>query len=227
MKIFRIKSDKYLDEETKYFCFMEPFDANIYVRFLLSVIDFEQQYITDKTVLKFLSKYRNLICKFDIDNIRQERSMDLKTSIEDVFNANPEVQPVPVKILLGQDMNKVIDELTGCFCIPLDSDIKVRKCVRPELMRQVNSIKMDINNVLETNYINSKGIPTEIAALYNTIKGYLEWLLNSTSVRKNKIIDYDIMEVEMQFRNIEQFKKFVIERIEYLKQNKEDDCAKY
>ena len=109
----------------------------------------------------------------------------------------------------------------GCICI--DSTDKM--VIKNELMKQFNHIKMQNSKSYDSNReVNVNRVPIELANMFNMIKGYLEWFLNSYSVRNNELISADYIEIESSLDMVCAMRENTTRRLRYLKEQaqKED-----
>lgn len=222
--LFIIKNEEDIENQD-YFIFTHPInfhkDKDAGIKFVISVAEVYKKDITDKELLQYFSTYQHLISQFQYENIKEEWSMKPENDPGQVFMTETETETVPAVFIKGSELRDKIDDYIGCLCI--DSTDKM--VIKDELMKQFNHIKMQNSKSYDSNReVNINRVPIELANMFNMIKGYLEWFLNSYSVRNNELISADYIEIESSLDMICVMRENTTRRLRYLKElaQKED-----
>ena len=203
----KLKEGNYIVSESA-FDFRNDKDAML--KYIVSVLNYIEESITDRYLLFYLDTYKKWFSEFQYNKVL----CPLKT--EELFlMRGPLIQPVSFVFCNTANINDNLEKYKGCICIEGQDN------VISELVNQLNYMKIDNNkDYTKTGELNKDSIPIEIANLFNFLKGNLEWLLNCYSVRNHELQCFDEIEIENHFRIIEQLKIRAVNRLKNLQEEK-------
>ncbi|WP_097006702.1 hypothetical protein [Lacrimispora amygdalina] len=185
-------------------------DKDAMLKYIVSVLNYIEESITDKYLLFYFDTYKKWLSEFQYNKV----SYPLKS--EELFlMRGPLIQPVSFVFYDSAKINDNLKKYKGCICIEKQANAFA------ELVNQLNYMKIDNNkDYTKTGELNKDSIPIEIANLFNFLKGNLEWLLNCYSVRNHKLQCFDEIEIENHFRIMEQLKIRAVNRLKNLQEEK-------